>query len=129
MQKVVEFERDKLCVKLKLFKHVIMSNARILLLGTRMNIGSSVNKNFVMRGLFSIHRLRILALSIIVSRQASLVKVKYFFIAIYLSVILQSPLPLFLQYLYSFRFFIWLIITSGNGENSNTCLNCQCLKI
>ena len=129
MQKVVEFERDKLCVKLKLFKHVIMSNARILLLGTRMNIGSSVNKNFVMRGLFSIHRLRILALSIIVSRQASLVKVKYFFIAIYLSVILQSPLPLFLLYLYSFRFFIWLIITSENGENSNTCLNCQCLKI
>ena len=74
MQKVVEFERDKLCVKLKLFKHVIMSNARIF-------------------SIFSLHRLRILALSIIVSRQASLVKVKYFFIAIYLSVILQSPCP------------------------------------
>ena len=94
-------------VKLKLFKHVIMSNTRIFFYTQTQNTCSKYN-----------------------SKSSSFFgKSKILFIAIYLSVILQSPLPLFLLYLYSFRFFIWLIITSGNGENSNTCLNCQCLKI
>ena len=103
-------------------------------LGTRIKIGS-VNRNLVRSTCIRKYHLFFYTqtqntCSKYNSKSSSFFgKSKILFIAIYLSVILQSPLPLFLLYLYSFRFFIWLIITSENGENSNTCLNCQCLKI